>query len=190
MKPSSVHDTSNSLRSSGNNGGSASCRKCDTACARLTTPMTRASRRSDCAGFAPVVFTLTVSFKLLLLQNFVYEFPDGDDLFDHRRMLDRIHVPFDIPAARAQRVSRMLGPAELHDLIVRAVRHEDRYVTIRVTRFGDNAIGCDEIRREPDHAREPLGMANARIQGDCTALREAGKDDARSGDAARLLARD
>src|SRR4051812_37300261 len=114
MNPSSVHETSNSARSSGNSGGSASYRKCETPCAKLTTPMTRASCFRDVAGATVVELTLTDLYSKLLLKGFCDKLADGDDLFDHRRVLDWIGVPFHRPAARAQRIARTLGPGKLH----------------------------------------------------------------------------
>ena len=61
-----------------------------------------------------VEFTLNNLYKLLLTKCFYDELANGDDLFDHGGMLDRVHVPFDGPAARAQRVARTLGPRQLH----------------------------------------------------------------------------
>src|SRR6476660_8874006 len=164
MSPSSVHETSNSLRSSGKSGGNASCRKCETPCARLTTPMTRASRLSEPAGKARVEFTLSILLTLLLNKCFYDELADGNDLLDHGRMLDRIHVPVDRPAARAQRVARTLGPRQLHDGIVRTVRHEHRYVAIRRTRLRHDVIRADEVSRQSDQSTEALGVTHARVQ--------------------------
>src|SRR5512140_597493 len=166
MNPSSVHDTSNSLRSSGKSGGSASCRKCETPCARLTTPMTRASRFSEPTGKVVEEFTLKMSCRRLLLKYFKDESADGNDLFDRRGMLDRIRMPFDGPAARAQRVARAFGPRELDDGVARAVRHEYRNVAIRGTRVGDHAVRADQVRRQSDQPAKSLSMPNARIQCD------------------------
>src|SRR5436190_16766003 len=189
MNPSSVHETSNSVRSSGNSGGSASCRKCETPCARLTTPMTRASRLREPTGKVIVEFTLATYSKLLLSKFFCYELTDGDNLLDHRRMLDRVHVPLNRPAPREQRVARTFCPRELNDRVVRAMRHEHRNVAIRGACLGRHAVGADQVRRQSDQSAQTLGVAQAGVQRDRAALRKAGEQHAPRRDAARRLAR-
>ena len=86
-------------------------------------------------------------------------------------------MPLDGIAEPLQRVARSLGAVERDDLVVLAVRHEDRDCAVRARGLSLHFRGQRQIRGERQNAGERLGMAQCRLQHDGAALREAGQHD-------------
>jgi hypothetical protein len=57
------------------------------------------------------------------------------------------------------------------------VRHEDRHVAVRAAARPRERVGRDQVGRQRDDAREPLGMPQSRVQRDRAALRKTRQHD-------------
>ncbi|KGW79267.1 hypothetical protein Y046_3856 [Burkholderia pseudomallei MSHR2990] len=109
------------------------------------------------------------------------------DFFDAHRMRHRIRVPVDARAFVAREIAGGLAQADRQDVVVRAVRGEDRRRAIRV---GEPRV--DEARRrhvagQHDQPRERVRVREARRVRHRAALREARDEDSRRRDAAPVL---
>src|SRR5262245_16388303 len=127
-------------------------------------------------------------FYLSVLENLPQKLPDRIDLGRANRVRHRVRVPFDRIALARQGVARGLGAAQRNDVVVLAVSHEDRQVPVGRARLFLEGRSKRQIRREREHAGEALREAQRGLQHDRAALRKAGQDEFRRGDAARRFA--
>src|SRR5439155_1179675 len=115
---------------------------------------------------------------------------DVGDLFRAHRMLHRVLVPLDAVARALEELARHLRALDGDERVVEAVRHEDRHAPVGGAGLRGEAARERQVRRERHDARQPLGVAQPRLERDRPALREARQHEARGRNAPRFLARD
>ncbi len=102
-------------------------------------------------------------------------------------VLHRVAVPLHRVAQPGEKIARGFAPGRCHHRVHAAVGHEDGGVGVGGCTLGHQGVGQRQVTRQGHDAGEPLGEAQAGVQGHGAALREARQHDVLVGDATRGL---